>query len=229
MRGIALNKWLLRILVLSVFSIFSIKFLWSDTPEWWRYGSETGDIVFSLAASFIAAFIFYVIDIWIPEKNRNQKINERISIPLNRLLASIEIPIVHVIEKSSGKGYDINTITEVQLLECIGEMDLVNDVSPLRYFDIDRDIRYTEYFCKHINDSKKFIKQINELPNLDFDLVLILDKIRNSSYQELMEQIENASNSSRIKSIHGNTISRSLYEYLQLYLVLSEYKTKNKI
>ena len=66
---------LLLFLSISIVSILIINFFLGDIKEFWNYGEEIGSVISDLSVGYIAAFIFYVIDIWIPERNTRKKVH----------------------------------------------------------------------------------------------------------------------------------------------------------
>lgn len=227
-----MNNLLKSGLAMSLISIFLVKFLWANTPEWWGYGAETGDVVFSLAASFIAAFIFYVIDIWMPKKNNRKMINSRISGPVNLLLQNMKNPIVAVINHVSEDKYDLRNFDMISFEEMdniFKKLDVMSDPSPLKYFGMDRNEKFFEYFLYSFDQCDKYIKQINELPNLELELVIILHEIRNSKFREFLESIKNLRDSNRNIDVNGGAIVKQVYEYYKLYKRLKDYVKSNKI
>jgi len=226
-----MNKWLIRILIISLISIFLIKFVWASIPERWIYGQETGELIFSLATSFVAAFIFYLIDIWMPYKKNKKAVNGRISRPISMILLNVKTPIQSVIEHVGGSkinSQQFESITSEELESCLKVLDIKNEISPLYFFDMKRNASFLEYFVYLKNKTNKYIKQINDLSNLDLELIIILDEIRNSNFHERLEVIETFGNSISYQ-FKGDSVINIMQEYYELYFKLFDYANSNKI
>lgn len=222
---------LLLLLLLSMISIVLIKFIWVNEPGFWKFGYETGEIVFGLSIGYIAAFIFYVIDVWIPKNEEVRKVNNRLSVPLSRLLNNMRIPLLMIYKTYYKDNISFDSIKKEINKVAVSKIDLINHGSPMIIWPQNRPANYGEYLIDHINDVNKYAEKINKLPvPLDIDLIEILDDIEASSYHEIMISAYKISsfkkNSIQMK---GTAIEKEVYEYYSLYYKLKKYIKENKI
>ncbi|WP_301171048.1 hypothetical protein [Brevibacillus nitrificans] len=218
--------------IIALFSIFVVKYLWAHEPQFWKYGVATGDVVFNLSVGYISAFIFYVIDVWIPRKKEQERINNRIAVPLSRILHNIHEPIINIHNKASSESYQFDKITKEKLKEWLGSINLITDEGPLYLMDIQKNATFGQYLFNHVKLVNEYIDKINKLPvGLDIGLVELLDKIQASAYHEGMNSVQKYIGfvSSSNAHIQGEIFSESLYEYYGLYFELKNYMKKNKI
>ena len=93
---------------------FCILFIFTNRiPELFKYGSELMSFVYAISISIIAAFIFYVFNIYLPERKRKDLIKHNLEEQyLSFKEESIDI-FLRVLEntdseESAGKLYDLN-------------------------------------------------------------------------------------------------------------------------
>ncbi|MBT2661932.1 hypothetical protein [Bacillus sp. ISL-45] len=215
---------------ISIFTILIIKYLWANEPEFWMYGEETGDVLFDLSVGYISAYIFYIIDIWIPGRKEQERINQRVAIPLSRLLNQIKSPIVEVNKLYSNDSFQFENISENEFKKTLRKLDLVNDKGFIMAFPSNNYLNVGQSLYENVSKVDSYIKQINEMPvKLEFGLVEILDKIKHSDYHEVMNSISNLTNFSGYMSVNGEAIEGSMYKYYLLFFELKEYMKTNKI
>ncbi|MGG4200790.1 hypothetical protein [Peribacillus frigoritolerans] len=211
---------------LSIIFILIIKYFWVNTTEFWEYGQETGEIIFDLSVGYISAFIFYVLDIWIPEIKEKKKINKRLAIPLRRILNSLKQPIDEIIKKYS---YDMETsfhdLSKVELDELVGKINLLGDEGYHHDMELNKPVSFLHSLTYNMIETNKYISQINELSaHLEIDLVEILDKIRNSNYHEHLELLNRVPTT--VKILPGEVLDLSIYDYYLLFFELESFMKK---
>ncbi|MEK5272566.1 hypothetical protein NSR00_17795 [Aeribacillus sp. FSL K6-8394] len=226
-----MRKLLVFFVFLSIVCILVIKYFWANTPEWWEYGEETGDVLFDLSVGYISAFIFYLIDIWIPEIKEKNKINERLAVPLSRLLNHIKTPIMSIHNKYAQEKKDFYNLSKDEFIETIKKVDLINDYSESYFIDIKRYATYGEYLDYEISRVNEYIEEIYKVPlKLDLTLIEILDDIKKSEYHQIMESTKRIGGFYNHNiTMQGTVIAESFYKYYLLFIKLKEYMLKNKI
>lgn len=118
------GRFVLTLLTLfSVFTIFKtssepiLGFLIGSCVEKYLYRFSTGnDIVFNLANSFIVSVIFYLIVVYIPEKQKKKDMDPIIEKMCEELISTSSNLIKELI-KESGLNYQYKTLTKEELTE----------------------------------------------------------------------------------------------------------------
>lgn len=225
------------ILFVSLVCIFVIKYIWGQTPEKWDFGEETGEVLFGLCISYIAAFIFYVIDIWIPQNQEKKKRYNRLAVPLSRLLNHMKSQLIGLTNSKTKEELNFNDFEKEVFIENVESYDLINDIASLYFTDLDRNATYGEYLDHHISRVNEYIEEIYKLPiNLEIEFIEILDDIKKSTYHEIMESMKRLGGfdgSAMVKGqkigMQGDAISEPLYLYYENYLRLKKYMNINRI
>lgn len=84
-------------LLVSVLIIVSTQFIFAKTPELFPGGAKVCEIFYQLSLAYIASYIFYVIVVFIPEKNSKKDIFQYVSKlvrMINIILGGISIGII---------------------------------------------------------------------------------------------------------------------------------------
>lgn len=208
------------------------KYIWVETEEFFRFGVETGEVLFTLATSFLAAYIFYLIDIWYPSKGKQDILKERLSNPLNKVLLNMIAPIIGILNMYSASEVKLDkiiTLSKDELDKLLTTIDLYNDENPKYLFDPWRKENVLEYLFSFLTKSNKIIDQINKLPNVDFDLLILLDKIQYCDYKSVLEEQLYLYPIAKQGGTSGAVLSSGLQEYISLFKELNEYMKSNKI
>lgn len=227
------NKWIVLLLAISAsISIFIIKFVWNDTPEFWKHGEEFGDVLFNLSIGYIGAFIFYILDIWIPEVKEQKKIRQRIAFPLSRLLYSMKYPIEEIKKEYGNESLSFENIPMDEFIAMVEKIDLRNHEGFIQHPTTSINYNYGHSLVFQIEKADKYIEQIQITFSLklDFDLIVMLDEIKHSNYHEsTMRKYKNNAFTDPDVVIIGDVISPSLYEYYLMFFKLKEYMKNNEI
>lgn len=217
---------LVKILVVCVTFVVTIKFVFVNVPEIFPLGSEIGDVVYDLSVGYIAAFIFYLIDIWIPRKNEMKLIKNRISTPLSRLLHNMKEPIEEVL-KTSEPREDFYKLTKETLMKATSRINMTDTTPAMKTFKL-KDVTYFNYFLYQIDVVNEYINEIktDSIKN-DIELLMILDKIKESSfhiYTDVLNKMD-----VELNAIDMNNYGETLYEYYGYFHMLKNYMIKNNI
>ncbi|MGE8004396.1 hypothetical protein [Lysinibacillus sp. NPDC093216] len=205
-----------------------------DVPEFWEYGEETGVLLFTLSTSFVAAFLFYLLDIWLPNKEKQDILKLRLSKPLNKILLNMIAPLIGLLILSPKSNITISKIVSLSkedLEELLSEIDLFNDRNSKYFFDDWRDDKVIEYLLSFLANCNRLVDQVNILPNVDFDLLMILDKIKYSDYNEALEEQRYFYSLSVDEGggVSGIVLTEGILEYVQLFEELKKYMIDNDI
>ncbi|MEC1760383.1 hypothetical protein [Schinkia azotoformans] len=221
---------LVLLFLISLTSIILIKFVFGDIPEKIKLGEEIGEVIFNLSIGYISSFIFYILDIWIPEIKTKKKLNDRISIPMSRLMNRMFEPIKDIAETYDG-GKSLADLSDKELGEIVQRVDLINDKGPVYLVNLNTNATYGEYLYLQIEEANQFVEQIYKIPfNFNIEIIDILDRIQNSKYHEIMRSIKKYSgfrgNNVQLK---GEVIAETIIEYYRLFKELKDYMNKHKI
>lgn len=223
-----MSIWLGVLLVASISCIFITNYYWVNTPEFWNYGKETGDLLRDLSIGFIGAFIFYLVNIWYPNKENRKRVNRQIALPLSRLLYNMKNPIEFTVKKYSDEVLNISKISPVLLKDSISKVNVMKEKGPMTLSDLDRNTNFLDYLFLQTEKVNLYSKQLYELPlDMDVNLISIIDRIRNSEYHQEVEVLKKYF--PRDSFISPEYFSESFPQYLELYKELHKYMKKNKI
>lgn len=215
------------VVVLAVMVFIIIISTFTNEPFW----GIVQTVILSICTSYIAAFIFYLIDVWMPSIIKKRKINDRLAVPLSRLLNSMKMPMSMVYKTYGDENPKFECISKELNKSLVSKMDLINDDAPMMIWPEKRPGNFGEYLIDHIKSANKYINKITYLPvDLEIDLIIILDNIESSGYHETMISVNNFNhfNKNSIR-MEGNSIADSLYEYYLLFFELKNYMIKNNI
>lgn len=177
------NPWLMGLFWLSTLIIVFTNLIWVNTTEFFAYGSELGNILNNFAIGFVAAFIFYLIDIWWPAIEKRRKYYRLIRGSLNEIEKALVQPLIYIVEKYKGEvDYDIENMDDELLAKAFGSVDIFKDMTDVSKGVFGPYMNYLDFFYSRILTIEEEIKLINELNYFDEDLYEILNKIRHSFY-----------------------------------------------
>lgn len=220
--------------------IVFIKFIWGDTPETWDYGQELGEVLFNLSIGYIAAYIFYLLDFYIPRQVEIKTINKRIESSVLEIQERMEHQFQGIFEKyiSTEKGFSDISKTELELN--VKRLDLTGDMGYHEYFN-ERERNKNRAFIigsmaeslhKDVIGLEVCIKEIFLLPfNMDYELVSLLHGIKKSEYHEEIKNytLSPSSSGTVVEKATGNTLSHCIYDYYLMMIALRKYMKKNKM
>ena len=235
------SKWkILLFAAASILGIIIIKFIWNDTNEFVSYGSEIGEVLFNLSIGYLAAFIFYIIDIWVPEYKERKIAKQRIAIPLSRLLVRMKNPIDETIKKYGNSKMDFENIGKEDFIKMVNKINLSQDQG----FILDFNGGYFSFgqcLMRKITEAEDYINQAISLPfKLDIELIVLLDEIHDSSYHNVMQMVNKINGmgvstltlpdgEKIVKITTGELINDIYFEYYQLFFKLKDYMKNNEI
>lgn len=218
---------LVTIGILSIIVIILIQIIWNDTQEFFSNGHEIGNVLFNLSVGYLSALIFYIIDIWIPNRQKMKKINIRMQKPLKRILIFMEGPFIDIFIKYGEYGSDLSCLSPEQFKKVITRVDLVNDYSDALLIAENRHATYGEYLSYHSEKVEEYINGIFKMPfEYDLELLEILDQIEKSTYHEQLKVIRKFSGFRGPSQVQGQVIANIAYEYHILCTQLKKYMIK---
>lgn len=222
-----MSKWLKVLLITSITCIFITRYLWANTPEFWAYGEVTGELLTDLSIGFIAAFIFYMVDIWYPNLKKRKRINGLITLPLSRLLYNMKRPIEFTVNKYSSETKNISSISPTLLKKSIRKINVMKEKGPVT-INLKRDAIFLEYLFLQVENVNQYCKQLYEFPlEMDVNLISLIDRIRNSAFHQDVEFLNTYMKPHAY--VNEDYFSASFPEYLELYKELHKFMKDNKI
>lgn len=188
-----------------------------------------GDFIFSLfvqiSLAYIGSFVFYIMQVYIPRKKEEERINTCIATPIYRIIKNIEIPIMHFKNKVIGEDRTMESITEKEYEEICNAINPLDD-APIIFTD-GREGCYKDYIYEHIKNVENYSKQIlTYVTFIDSKLVSIIDDIFNSKYHEIFKLYYD------IKECGNQNIeflTEHMIEYYNKMQELSEYARVNNL
>lgn len=221
------NPWLMGLFWLSTLIIVFTNLIWVNTTEFFAYGSELGNILNNFAIGFVAAFIFYLIDVWWPMIEKRRKYYRIIYWPLRRIEEALREPVVKIVEMNTGITYeDISSIDDEIIDESFKKIDIYRDLAPMISRVTLKRLNYIQYFANSINIIELSIKEINELHYFDEELHLILGDIKNSSFIAVFKDLAHEYQRNKEYNLHGNDY---LLENKTNYIKLNRFMNENSI
>lgn len=216
--------------ITSILIIAFTQFIWNSVPEFWLYGAEIGNVLFNLSIGYLSAFIFYIIDIWIPGLQKRKRVNFRVKMPLNRIVSFMEAPLVNIVKRYGEDSKNINTLSSEEFKEITERIDLINDQGDLFFIDANRNANFGEYLYYHVENVEEYINSILKMPfEYEIELLELLDQIERSKYHEMLNSIKNLSGFRGPVQAKGEAISNTVYEYYYLCSQLKKYMNKQGI
>lgn len=105
---INLHRKMILYLVLSIVIIFAFS-VSENLPEWFPHAGALFTALDGFALSYVAAFIFYLVQVYYPDKKRYATVNKNIKRRLNRVFGYItefyELAAPEIKENLNGKKY----------------------------------------------------------------------------------------------------------------------------
>jgi len=216
------NKYINIGLIISLFIIFSYKI--TENMEEVITGADfCYNFLSQVSLAYVASFVFYVLQVYIPNKRKQDKIVLCIEKPMQLVRTNMEKQIQYFRDKWTNDISldDMNEDDYVEMCKKVNPyekaaMELQNDkiANNIEYIivQIDR----VETYSKKVLDHYMYV---------DTELIIIINKILNSQYHLQFKEL--------YKFGRDNTdishLSKQVKEYNELLVELKEYCKKEKI
>lgn len=214
------NKILLVICAISLIIHFSYKCT-MKIEEWFTGADAIYEFFSLLSVSFIGGFIFYFLQVYIPEYKKKVKMKENVNYYLHDILDTMNHLYVDICHDYLGDRINlINTVITQSQFEKIETKFKLNDKVVLDCGKIE--LTYYEYILRSINKIEKHIDKIYVRLGiyLDEEIKLLLVDITNSSLHCYFEEVDIGYTS----CIYWGQITK----YYELYRRLYNYLDENK-
>lgn len=224
-----LPNWLFIGIVLTslVFMILSseepvIPFLQGTFVQSVLVSSLSGnEIIFSLSMGIVVSSIFYLIVVYLPEKQKKSDIVPQINQYISQVVSRSKGFVADVL-KHSGKELDLKTLSEEEFLEACKSVNPTEITQ--KFHDGGAGIfeRHFGYACynqwqlieKNINDVMHF------LPYVDTGVVKILNKMRSSTFSMTVGSLRDVD---KLKNSDMSAWAPCIYKVFELSRELENY------
>ena len=129
-RFIKENGWISALFLVSILII--ILYMYSlEKTEWFPHAGDWFNVVFQISVGYIVSFIFYITQVYIPERRNRENINRCICIEIDRILMRVEelfshIDMNHVIKGKFTEASDEQLLVLLQSLKTDNRVSVLN-------------------------------------------------------------------------------------------------------
>lgn len=146
-------------------------------PAPYPFFVKIGDLSITLAVSFLASFIFYFVQVHMPEMRSKKNLNPVISELFKRI---IYIEKGLLTEFVGVKPFE--NLSEDSIINGTNNRDVNVQDAPLHLIGLDRNANWIEYGASRVADIDKNWEMIMRYSDyMDSELLLILSKIQNNT------------------------------------------------
>lgn len=175
-----LRKDLFAILILCLSFIMLYDFVLSEIPEIFEGANKLGVFFYNLSLAYIAAYIFFFLNIFIRNQKEKGEINYYIARKVSQIL-SVAFTIIHELEESTDIKIKNKYPNEEELKFMTGKLNITGH-SRLKSI-IGTYATWPEYFNYHKVRTENYINKILFRMNfIDYKLVGLLSRIEDSSH-----------------------------------------------
>ena len=205
------NKFLILGSLISLLIIVAYEFT-SSCKEWFPH----------------ANFIFYIIQIYIPDYKKRKRINKCIATPISRTVSDIKTIIKFLSEKVYGDSKSIYDLTQNEFTYMCININPYDDAPMV--FTNGTNANIWEYIKYHIDRIDGFINQVLKYNSLlDDELIEILDDILYSKFTEIYVSCYNLYKNKSIITPNIDFLKDYIKEFFDLSLKLSDYIKTNSL
>lgn len=176
-----------------VFFFLCISYIMSKNCEEWFAGAENWfNFIYNLGLSYLCAFIFYIMQAYIPKRKEKVLLDELIALKIYRVKKCMIFPILIVYNKVifDWENYvpDLSEIDDVvEDSKFQQKLDLLSSSNEDNLFGGNKKT-YLQVMIDYYEHVEDLIKEIYSLmPYLNIELVKILDEIKDSSYHSYLK------------------------------------------
>lgn len=218
LKFIKTNKVLTIGVIISLIIFVSYE-LTMDLPEIIPYGDFIFNLASQLSLAYMGSFIFYIMQVYIPEENNKTKLVPRLKIKLNLIESSMRTPLEFLVKTYLGKN-NLENISQEEFYKISLNLNLSQKAPMIKYGTMEY-CNIHEYILEYISNSDKYIMNIFDTMtlNMDVELIEILDSINQSNYHGLFKVIPKQP----CINLKMQQNDKTLYSYYELYLKLKKY------
>lgn len=190
----------------------------SSWPEIFRGGEIVYKMFHDLSLAYIGGVIFYILESYIPEIEKRNKISICIKRNIGNVLENMIEPIDYM-AKECLHDFDIE---ELRNSDCqyISDNFKTHEISKM-VDEHGNHVIAIRYINEYIKICENYIDKLYNIliSDLDYDLINILDEIKNSAFYKMYISMAEANTPKAIEEKKCNFI----YEYYLLYKKLKQY------
>ena len=177
----AVNKTLNLVLIIAVASIIIMKSWLQQIPELVPWGSEFGDVYYSICLSVVSSYIFYFIVVHIKSIKDKERISPYLAEQVNEIIGDYKFQIRWIRKVAGNKTSDEYFSDEDDLISMLSKMH-PNGKSPLS------NVTWFQFFYYFKDRTKVHASNIfSRMPYLDSELVRLISRIDNCEYFKILE------------------------------------------
>lgn len=201
------------------FTIFLSYELTMDRPEIIPYGDFIFNLASQLSLAYMGSFIFYIMQVYIPEVRNKKILNSNIKRKLFLILNRMETLIKYLSNTYISKD-DIAEITNEDCKVILENINILEEAPMVDSFG--NHVTLLRYIKEYVYSSEKFINELYDtmILYLEPELIEILDNIKESVFNCMFRSM---AESNTPKSIKQNGEENFIYQYCKLYLKLKKY------
>lgn len=212
-----MHKILSNLLCVALTIIVVFKFILKDIPNYVYFDGEVKDVAVNISLSYIAAYIFYFIQVYLPERNKRIRFLTSIKKPVTDIKSHIE-SIFLIFEINIDKiNNDIDFENEIQALSKINMLgdskgvDIVR--GKMKKWSKIEDIELTR------QDISECAEHCQNIYTLDIKLNKLLYDVKVCRlFKFNYPHYRIVANGTKILSCNGDVYAKSVKEFYIIYL-----------
>ena len=195
----SLRKDLLYLLLVDVFFLLVMELVLRKIPAPFPVFVKIGDLMVTLAISFMASFIFYFVQVHMPDVRHKANVYPCVAKLFHRILIN---------EKALLKNYvgaqSYEELTEDMIKQGARSRDVNVQDAPLYLAGAKRNANWIEYGCHQVDDIDKYWEMMMKYSSyLDSECISILADIKEDNLLHLFRAMHNLSRFTSVGQING--------------------------
>ena len=174
---LTVRRDIIILLIIDCVFLLVMELFLKKIPAPYPFFVKIGDLSITLAVSFLASFVFYFVQVHMPEMRSKKNLNPVISELFKRI---IYIEKGLLTEFVGVKPFE--NLSEDSIINGTNNRDVNVQDAPLHLIGLDRNANWIEYGASRVADIDKNWEMIMRYSDyMDSELLLILSKIQNNT------------------------------------------------
>ncbi len=208
-------------LLISAIIVISYK-LTENIPELFNNADFYYNLLSQLGLAYMGSYVFYIVQIHIPERRKQKIIFKCLKMPLVRIVKNIEQTISHLRDKTIGEDKALVNLSQKDFEDICSKID-PHDKAPM-IFNNGEYATYIQYLNNNVIYVKSYYDQlISYVPIIDTEIIEIIDSIYNASYCYTVTTC----NANKIRNTNLGFLAKDMYNYYTQCCRLKEYAVSN--
>ncbi|MFS1519586.1 hypothetical protein V1503_24470 [Bacillus sp. SCS-151] len=203
-------------LLISIVIIAITQFIWKDTPEFYSWGSELGEILYACSLSYVVSYIFYMIVTYLPDKYSKWILRDKINKKIRDIHKENELMLKELQKIANHQLGNSVSYPEIELL--------MSKIDPYVIIPLKRNstamIKCVDFLYQSKENTKVYIDEVLKLNRyIDVEVVEILLDIKTCTYFMILEALKNTStviNSTGLNTLKSMNVTEDFYNYIKL-------------